>query len=148
MCNSLRHFGLQPTRLLCPWDSPGKDPGVGCHALLQGIFPTRPKDRMGVCYVSWQAARFFTTTATWETRVVYVHVYACICVYGCVHVSIYVYECVRVCVCVCVCVREDRVTSLFFYESMILNFNTSKKMCGERKISLKVNSRAIIKVLL
>ena len=30
--------GLQPTRLLCPWDSPGKNTGVGCHALLQGIF--------------------------------------------------------------------------------------------------------------
>ena len=28
-------------RLLCPWDSPGKNTGVGCHALLQGIFPTR-----------------------------------------------------------------------------------------------------------
>ena len=26
--------------LLCPWDSPGKNTGVGCHALLQGIFPT------------------------------------------------------------------------------------------------------------
>ena len=26
-------------RLLCPWDSPGKNTGVGCHALLQGIFP-------------------------------------------------------------------------------------------------------------
>ena len=25
-------------RLLCPWDSPGKNAGVGCHALLQGIF--------------------------------------------------------------------------------------------------------------
>ena len=25
----------------CPWDSPGKNTGVGCHALLQGIFPTR-----------------------------------------------------------------------------------------------------------
>ena len=25
---------------LCPWDSPGKNTGVGCHALLQGIFPT------------------------------------------------------------------------------------------------------------
>ena len=25
----------------CPWDSPGKDTGVGCHALLQGIFPTQ-----------------------------------------------------------------------------------------------------------
>ena len=26
-------------RLLCRWDSPGKNTGVGCHALLQGIFP-------------------------------------------------------------------------------------------------------------
>ena len=26
------------TRLLCPWDSPGKNTGVGCHSLLQGIF--------------------------------------------------------------------------------------------------------------
>ena len=30
--------GLQPTRLLCPWDFPGKNTGVGCHFLLQGIF--------------------------------------------------------------------------------------------------------------
>ena len=30
-----------PTSLLCPWDSPGKNTGVGCHALLQGIFPTQ-----------------------------------------------------------------------------------------------------------
>ena len=30
--------GLQPTRLLCPWNSPGKNTGVGCHSLLQGIF--------------------------------------------------------------------------------------------------------------
>ena len=29
------------TRLFCLWDSPGKNPGVGCHALLQGIFPTQ-----------------------------------------------------------------------------------------------------------
>ena len=28
-------------RLLCPWDSPGKNTGVGCHALLQEIFPTQ-----------------------------------------------------------------------------------------------------------
>ena len=27
--------------LLCPWDSPGKNTGVGCHFLLQGIFPTQ-----------------------------------------------------------------------------------------------------------
>ena len=28
-------------RLLCPWDSLGKNTGVGCHALFQGIFPTQ-----------------------------------------------------------------------------------------------------------
>ena len=32
---------LQPTRLLYPWNFPGKNPGVGCHFLLQGIFPTQ-----------------------------------------------------------------------------------------------------------
>ena len=33
--SSLRPHGLQPTRLLHPWDSPGKNTGVGCHFLLQ-----------------------------------------------------------------------------------------------------------------
>ena len=28
-------------RLLCPWNSSGKNTGVGCHFLLQGIFPTQ-----------------------------------------------------------------------------------------------------------
>ena len=39
--DSLRPCGLQPTRLLCPWGSPGKNTGVGCCTLLQGIFPTQ-----------------------------------------------------------------------------------------------------------
>ena len=30
----------QPTRLLCPWDSPDKNTEVGCHFPLQGMFPT------------------------------------------------------------------------------------------------------------
>ena len=38
---TLRPRGLQPTRLLCPWAFPGKNTGVGCHFLLQGIFPTQ-----------------------------------------------------------------------------------------------------------
>ena len=38
--NSFRPHGLWPARLLCPRDSPGKNTGVGCHFLLQGIFPT------------------------------------------------------------------------------------------------------------
>ena len=33
--NSLRPHGLQPTRLLHPWDFPGKSTGVGCHCLLR-----------------------------------------------------------------------------------------------------------------
>ena len=33
--------GLYPTRLLCPWDFLGKNTGVGCHFLLQEIFPTQ-----------------------------------------------------------------------------------------------------------
>ena len=31
---SLQTYGLWPTRLFCLWDSPGKNTGVGCHALL------------------------------------------------------------------------------------------------------------------
>jgi len=38
--NSLRPHTLQPARLLCPWNSPGKNSGMGCHFLLQEVFPT------------------------------------------------------------------------------------------------------------
>ena len=41
MSDSLETHGLWPTSLLCPWDTPGKNPGVGCHALLRGIFLTQ-----------------------------------------------------------------------------------------------------------
>ena len=34
-CPTLRPHRQQPTRLPCPWDSPGKNTGVGCHFLLQ-----------------------------------------------------------------------------------------------------------------
>ena len=39
--DSLQPHGQWPTRLFCPWDSPGKNTGVGCHSLLQGIFPAQ-----------------------------------------------------------------------------------------------------------
>ena len=41
MSDSLRFHGLQTTRLLCPWNSLGKNTGVGSLSLLQGIFPTQ-----------------------------------------------------------------------------------------------------------
>ena len=40
LCLTLRRHGL-PARLLCPQASPGKNTGVDCHSLLQGIFPTQ-----------------------------------------------------------------------------------------------------------
>ena len=58
MSHSLRPHGLSPTRLLCPWDSPGKNTGVGCHALLQGIFPTQGSNPgflcLPHCQVGWR----------------------------------------------------------------------------------------------
>ena len=39
--DSLRTHGLYCTSVLCSWDSPGKNTGVGSHSLLQGIFPTQ-----------------------------------------------------------------------------------------------------------
>ena len=41
MSNSLQPHGLQPARLLCSWDSPGKNTGVHSHFLLQEIFPAQ-----------------------------------------------------------------------------------------------------------
>ena len=43
MSDSLRPraHGLLSTRLLCPWNFPDQNTGVGCHALLQGIFLTQ-----------------------------------------------------------------------------------------------------------
>ena len=43
--NSSRPHGLQPTRLLHPWDFPGKSTGVGCHCLLRHV-PLRCSDKM------------------------------------------------------------------------------------------------------
>ena len=41
MSSSLQPHGLQPAMLLCPWDYPGMNIGVDCHALLQRIFLTQ-----------------------------------------------------------------------------------------------------------
>ena len=38
LCNPM---DCSPPRLPCPWNSSGKNTGVGCHSLLQGIFPTQ-----------------------------------------------------------------------------------------------------------
>ena len=50
MFSSLRLHGLEPARLLCPWESPGKNTGGCCHFLLQGS--SRLRDRTCISHVS------------------------------------------------------------------------------------------------
>ena len=51
---TLQLHGLQPSRLLCPWDFPGKNTGVGCHFHLQRVFPTQGSNPSLLCLLHWQ----------------------------------------------------------------------------------------------
>ena len=53
VADSVQPHRWQPTRLPHPWDSPGKNTGVGCHFLLQGILLTQGSN---LHLLSWQAA--------------------------------------------------------------------------------------------
>ena len=48
MSDSLRPYKPKPARLLCPWDSPGRNTGEGCHFLLQGIFLTQESNPLSL----------------------------------------------------------------------------------------------------
>ena len=48
---------LQPARLFCLWDSPGKNTGVACHFPTQGIFPTQESN---ICLLHWQVSSLLT----------------------------------------------------------------------------------------
>ena len=52
MADSLQPHGLKSARFLCPWNFPGKNTGVDCHFLLQGIFLTQ---WLNLCLLLWQA---------------------------------------------------------------------------------------------
>ena len=62
--NLLWPHGLQPSRLACPWNFPGKNMGVGCHFLLQEIFQFRDQTHIS-CTDRWFFF-FFNHWATWE----------------------------------------------------------------------------------
>ena len=73
----LQTHGLKPFRLLSPWNSLGKNTGVGCHSLLQGIFPN-PGIEPGLLH----CRQIFYCLSHRETK-----------------------ECVYICVCACVCIK-------------------------------------------
>ena len=80
--------GLQPIRLLCPWDFSGGNTGVGCYFLLQGIFQTQG---LNSHLLHWQAGGFFITLSghlgspcicvcvyTHTQHMFYIYIYICI----------------------------------------------------------------------
>ena len=125
--SSVWPYGLQQARLLCPWDSPGKNTGEGCHALFQGIFLTQgsnpglphcrqilyhPSHQGSPRIVKWEAFPFSRVTSwprNW-TRVYYIagRFFTSWATqeapkgYYCIFYK-YIYVCVYVCVCVGVC---------------------------------------------
>ena len=64
MSNSLRSHGLKPTRLLCPWNFPGINTGVSCHALLQGIFQIQGSNLHLLVFCIGRRILYYCTT--WE----------------------------------------------------------------------------------
>ena len=67
----LRPHGLQSTRFLCPWDFSGKNTELGCHFLLQGIFPTKG---LNIHLLNVQSAgRFFTAKPRWKPQLPIFH---------------------------------------------------------------------------
>ena len=72
MSDSLWPHGLQPTRLLCPWNLPGKNTGVGCHFLLHGIFPTQKSNRRLLHLSHWWADSLPLSQACYTSLVVVV----------------------------------------------------------------------------
>ena len=55
LSHSLWPYGTVAPRLLCPWSSPGNNTWVGCHALLQGVFPTQRSNPCLLHLLHWQA---------------------------------------------------------------------------------------------
>ena len=71
MADSLQPQGLQHARLLCPWDFSGKNIGVGCHFLLQRIFPTQ---WLNSGLLHWRWILYYSVT--WETQTQYCGIYS------------------------------------------------------------------------
>ena len=68
--DSQRPHGLQPTRLLHPWDFPGKSTGVGCHCLLHnGVLLSHKKEQIWGCWTEVDVPRAcYTECSQSETK--------------------------------------------------------------------------------
>ena len=81
-----------PARLLCPWDSPGKNTGVGSHSLPQGIFPTQGSNpvflhfRLILHHLSHQGSpsQIFYVKCVILVCFLFPKIEQCICIWTCI----------------------------------------------------------------
>ena len=66
LCPTLFNPMDEPVSLLCPWDFPNKNPGMGCHFLPQGIFPTQGSNPPLLWLLYCRP--IFYLWATWEAQ--------------------------------------------------------------------------------
>ena len=71
---------MQPAKLLCALDFPGKNTAVGCHFLLQGIF--LPQE-LNLCLLPWQADSLPLS----HLGSLYIYTYMYVCMYVCMYVE-------------------------------------------------------------
>ena len=79
MSYSLRHYRLEPPRLLCSWDSPGNNVRVGCHVLLQRIFPSQWLKLCLLGLLHWQAGSLPLVPPGKPTSKDVIHSYPTLC---------------------------------------------------------------------
>ena len=70
--DSLQPHGLYPAKLLCPWDYPSKNTGVGCHFLLQEIVSTQGSNP---CHLCWQVDSLPLSLQGNLISIIYVYLY-------------------------------------------------------------------------
>ena len=78
--NSLQPYGVQPARILSPWDSPGKNTGVGCHALLEGIFLSQDQTQVSYIFCIGRLV-FYKRHRHWEAHCISPFYFIYICEY-------------------------------------------------------------------
>ena len=80
MSDSVRPYGLLSRQLFCPWDSPGKNTGVGYHAFLQGnLSDPRIKPHLLDVNLHWQVGSLPLAPP------------GCVCRYICIYTCTYIY---------------------------------------------------------
>ena len=129
MSNSLQHHGLQPSRFLYPWNSPGNNTGVGSHSLQQRILTQGLNTGLLYC------RRILYHLSHKESIYIYIYIYICfIYVYMLYIVSINVlyiiYMYIYMCVCVCVCIVYMNAfpsTSLLFWNTSRMNHSPKSR---------------------